>query len=241
MGGSSGTSVVGLFHPSMETHCILSRTAPHFSSPSKTAPQTYESDFSLLLHLTIHLYPSKSPLSIDSDNKHQMPLNEHKRFSIAPVKAQDVRRLVDIEFHAFENERVNQVLSYRDYKKPAHFERTVETYETALNVDTFASRRNEQRIQHQEDAAVETRPPNPRVTFKKVVDIETNEIISFAKFEIKAYSKDELRTPTDSGHDGEPRMNRDWFALNDRLRREYIGRTMHCCKLSLCGWQLSHI
>ena len=168
-----------------------------------------------------------------------MPLNEQKQFLIAPIKAQDIRRLVDIEFHAFENERVNQVLSYRDYKKPAHFERTVEAYETALNSETFASWSNEKQGQHQEDTAVELRTSKPKVVFRKVVDVETNEIISFAKFEIKTYCEEELCSPVDCGHEHEPKLNRGWFALNERLRREYVGQAAHCCKFHYCWRQLS--
>ena len=137
-----------------------------------------------------------------------------RSFITTPAKVQDIRRLVDIEFSAFENEQINQVLSFRDYKKPAHFERSVEMYRRAMNVD----------------AAPESLLSKSRVSFKKVVDTEAMELVSFAKVEMKSYSVEELQTPLDSGHEDEPRMNRDWFALNERLRREYIGLEEHCCK-----------
>lgn len=66
--------------------------------------------------------------------------------------------------------------------------------------------------------------------FRKVVDVETDVIVSWAKTEIKTYSEDELASPADSGSEGESEMNRDWFALNEKTRREYMGKKRHCCK-----------
>lgn len=135
---------------------------------------------------------------------------------VTPAKLKDVRRLVDIEFHAFENERVNQVLSYRDYKKPPHFERSVKIYQADLIRESNAVQSKGER--------------RSRLGFKKIVNTETNEIISFTKYEWKKYSREELRSPYDAGHEGESVMNRDWFGLNERLKREYIGRAQHCCE-----------
>ena len=147
----------------------------------------------------------------------------NRRFIVTPAKPRDIRRLVDIEFHAFENERVNQVLSYRDYKKPAHFERSVKIYQAALLKDN-----NGQRLE------------DSNVGFKKIVNTETNEIVSFTKYEFKTYSREELRSPFDSGHEGELLMNRDWFGLNERLRREYIGTSEHCCEPNRLEEQVSY-
>lgn len=157
-----------------------------------------------------------SPLMLDFNSTARMRKARTRPFATTPAKVQDIRRLVDIEFSAFEDEQVNQVLSFRDYKKPAHFERSVEIYRKAMNADISVSERLAQ------SAA-------PRVSFKKVVDTETGEVVSFAKVEMKTYTPDELSTPLDIGHEDEPRMNRDWFALNERLRREYIGPEQHCC------------
>lgn len=128
-----------------------------------------------------------------------------------PGKIQDIRRLVDIEFRAFEDEQVNQVLSFRDYKKPSHFERTVHRYREAMSAEA-------------------TPDGSSEVLFKKAIDISSDEIISFAKVEIKAYTAEELCTPFDRGFEEEPIMNRDWFALNEKLRREYVGSECHCCE-----------
>ena len=151
---------------------------------------------------------------LDYDGRQRARMAQARSFATSPAKVQDIRRFVDIEFSAFENEQVNQVLSFRDYKKPAHFERTVEIYRQAMNVE----------------APSVCWSSSSQVKFKKVVDIECGETVSFAKIERKAYTIDELHTPLDSGHEHEPRMNRDWFALNERLQREYIGLDEHICE-----------
>ena len=76
-----------------------------------------------------------SPLMLDFNSNARMGKARTRSFATTPAKIQDIRRLVDIEFSAFENEQVNQVLSFRDYKKPAHFERSVEIYRRALSTD----------------------------------------------------------------------------------------------------------
>lgn len=172
-----------------------------------------------------------SPLILDYNGVSQKSKTRNRRYTVTSVKFKDVRRLVDIEFHAFENERVNQVLSYRDYKKPAHFERSVKIYQETLLKEDAAIK-----LDHKEDRWGIGMTPNPRfpdshVGFKKIVDTKTNEIISFTKYEMKTYSREELGSPFDIGHEGEPRMNRDWYGLNERLKRQYIGMAEHCCKL----------
>jgi hypothetical protein len=159
-----------------------------------------------------------SPLILDFDGK-SLNRTRNKRFIVTGAKPRDVRRLVDIEFHAFENERVNQVLSYRDYKKPAHFERSVKIYQAEMLKRNVAT-----------NSQQPSRGPGATVGFKKIMNTETNEIISFTKYEMKRYSRAELQSPFDSGHEGESKMNRDWFGLNERLKREYIGLSEHCCK-----------
>lgn len=161
--------------------------------------------------------------------------NKRRVFKVTPAKPNDVRRLVDIEFHAFENERVNQVLSYRDYKKPAHFERTVKIYQSALGGASLArpGQANKRRLS---GSMIKARPTNDTVNFRKVVDMNTQEPVSFTKYEMKTYTTEELDSPADVGHEGESKMNRDWFALNERLRREYIGTQEHCCK-QICSFK----
>ena len=168
-----------------------------------------------------------SPLIIDNGGRFHKATTSRCRFTVASAETQDVRRLVDIEFHAFENERVNQVLSYRDYKKPAHLERSVQMYQDAINDGTSTSKI--QRI----DSRLEIQRPGSRISFNKAIDNETAEIVSFTKFEIKSYSKAQLGMSADAGYEAEPKMQRDWFALNERLRREYVGSARHCCEHSL--------
>ncbi|KAK5171922.1 uncharacterized protein LTR77_003559 [Saxophila tyrrhenica] len=164
-----------------------------------------------------------SPMMLDHTSSDDST-NKRKTFRVTPAKPNDVRRLVDIEFHAFENERVNQVLSYRDYKKPAHFERSVKIYQQALN-SAQSPQANKRRLS---GSMVHAESNSDTVSFRKVVDSKTQELISFTKYEMKQYTEDELASPADIGHEGEPKMNRDWFALNERLRREYIGTQKHC-------------
>ncbi|KAK0274945.1 hypothetical protein LTR35_011367 [Friedmanniomyces endolithicus] len=137
-------------------------------------------------------------------------------YVIERADSEDARRLVDIEFQAFENERANQQLSFRDYTKPEHFERSVELYTTAIS-------------SYPNIGSPLKRPQAySRVSFLKVTDTETSYVVSFAKTEFKQYTLQELQCPADAGHEHEPRMNRDWFALNERLRREYVGLAKHC-------------
>jgi GNAT superfamily N-acetyltransferase len=152
------------------------------------------------------------------------------RFFVSPATTDDVRRLVDIEFHAFENERVNHALSYRDHNNPNHLERTVQLYTTAMQQAKKQQSEAQPETTQRSDSVMETLPSSLTVKFLKVTDIETGEIVSFAKTETKTYGLKELASPADSGHEGEAQMNRDWFAVNERLRREYVGLAKHCCK-----------
>lgn len=152
--------------------------------------------------------------------------DERRQFAIIPAKSNDARRLVDIEFHAFEINQVNQILSYRDYKKVSHFQRSVRMYEAAMAEQGEPRPKGERK---RADSKADGRRAELGVSFSKVVDAHTEEIVSFAKVEMKRYTLDELLSPADIGHEGELKMNRDWFALNERLRREYVGLRDHCC------------
>ncbi|KAF2769946.1 hypothetical protein EJ03DRAFT_343029 [Teratosphaeria nubilosa] len=163
--------------------------------------------------------PPDSPASSSDSTGSQ----HHYMISTATVA--DVRRLVDIEFHAFENERANQQLSFRDQDKPDHLERTVQRYGKVMRDRQAAAKRRRKKPSNR-DSGQTFDHANTR--FLKVTDVDTGDIVSFAKTEIKTYTKDELVSAADSGHEQEPQMNRDWFALNERLRREYMGTRRHC-------------
>lgn len=167
-----------------------------------------------------------SPLIIDQYSLNG-PLPRRKArsasFSVSKAQYQDVPRLVDIEFLAFEEEKTNHILSYRDYDQPAHFERAIRSYQASMaKADYLLRRLKSQRA-----------PRRPRVDitkFRKVVDAESGDIVSWAKTEMKTYTYEELASPADVGHEGEPVMNRDWFALNEQLRRDYMGTQQHLCR-----------
>ncbi|KAI7249741.1 hypothetical protein KC343_g6758 [Hortaea werneckii] len=155
-------------------------------------------------------------------NKSDLP-----QLVISPASTGDVRTLVDIEFHAFENERANQQLSYRDYTKPEHFERAVDAYTMIL------AAQDQVEYLGKNSTAKEALTRNPettadQVSLRKVTNTETGQILSFAKAEIKAYTPSELSSAADTGHEDEPPMNRDWFALNESMRRQYMGLQKHC-------------
>lgn len=167
---------------------------------------------------------------LDYNGVSQKSKARNRRYTVTSVKYKDVRRLVDVEFHAFENERVNQVLSYRDYKKPSHFERSVKIYQEALLKENNAIKLDHKGDRWGIGSTSDSHALSSNVGFKKIINTETNEIISFTKYEMKTYSREELGSPFDSGHEGEPKMNRDWYGLNERLKRQYIGRAEHCCE-----------
>lgn len=174
------------------------------------------------------------PMILDDSSSASSPGSSKSisHLAVSSATVDDTRRLVDIEFHAFENERANQQLSYRDYTKPEHFERTVNIYTDALDTSTHRDRRPKDAGRQRADSRLEHVVPSPAVSFLKVTDTETGETLSFVKIEIKQYTTEDLLQPADIGHEHEPQMNRDWFALNERLRREYVGLAKHCCKRS---------
>ena len=153
--------------------------------------------------------------------------------TVAPATTHDVRRLVDIEFRAFENERTNQQLSYRDNAKPVHFERTVNLYTKALKHTSRCDVLPRAAVRLRVDSDLHHRVD----TFLKVIDTDCGEILSFAKMDVEQYTHEELLQPASLKYEQEPKMNRDWFALNEQVRREYMGQAKHCCKLlSLQPW-----
>ncbi|KAI6912832.1 hypothetical protein KC318_g3346 [Hortaea werneckii] len=155
-------------------------------------------------------------------NKEELP-----QLIISPADTGDVRTLVDIEFHAFENERANQQLSYRDYTKPEHFERAVQAYMMILAAADHVQYLDKESKANQ----ALTKTPETRthqVSLRKVTNTKKEQILSFAKAEIKAYTSSELDSAADVGHENDPQMNRDWFALNESMRRQYMGLIKHC-------------
>ncbi|KXT00698.1 hypothetical protein AC578_8248 [Pseudocercospora eumusae] len=167
-----------------------------------------------------------SPLILDSYSP-SVPSRRKSRprsFKVTSAKYEDIRRLVDIEFFAFENEKTNHILSYRDYNQPGHFERAIRSYQSAMS-KTENHKRRRKSISARKPGS---RPSTDYVRFRKVTDADSGLIISWAKTEVKTYSEEELESPADIGHEDEAPMNRDWFALNERLRREYMGTTKHC-------------
>lgn len=170
-----------------------------------------------------------SPLILDGarDSLSPVPRKRSHHFAISKAQYGDISRLVDIEFLAFEGEKTNHVLSYRDYNQPAHFKRAVQSYQALMSKAENSRRRTK---------TVSSRRANrgasfSQTRFRKVTDTDTSLIVSWAKTEMKTYSEDELASPADGGHEGEAVMNRDWFALNEKLRRDYMGTARHCCKL----------
>lgn len=177
-----------------------------------------------------------SPLILDGarDSLSPVPRKRPHHFTISRAQYEDVSRLVDIEFFAFEDEKTNHVLSYRDHNQPAHFQRAVRLYQAMMSqaeglrkrAKTASSRRAERSVF------------SCQTTFRKVTDTNSGLIVSWAKTEMKAYSEEELASPMDSGHEGEAKMNRDWFALNEKMRRDYMGTARHCCEI-LNAWLIN--
>lgn len=169
-----------------------------------------------------------SPLILDNarDSLSPVPRKRSHHFSISQARYEDVPRLVDIEFFAFENEKTNHVLSYRDYNQPAHFERAVRSYQAIMSKAGNLRCRTKATSPRQADR----QNSSSQTRFRKVTDTDSNLIVSWAKTEMKTYSENELASPADCGHEGEARMNRDWFALNEKMRRDYMGTARHCCE-----------
>ncbi|OTA33835.1 hypothetical protein BTJ68_05744 [Hortaea werneckii EXF-2000] len=169
------------------------------------------------------------PMMLDHPRSAVFPANKRDlpQLVISPASTGDVRTLVDIEFHAFENERANQQLSYRDYTKPEHFERAVDAYTMILGASDHIQY-GEKNSKPNQALTLSSETTTDQVSLRKVTNTETGQILSFAKAEIKAYTPSELDSPADIGHEDDPQMNRDWFALNESMRRSYMGLRKHC-------------
>ncbi|RMY84641.1 hypothetical protein D0864_07505 [Hortaea werneckii] len=171
------------------------------------------------------------PMMLDHPGSAAFPPNKKDlpQLVISPASTDDVRTLVDIEFHAFENERANQQLSYRDYTKPEHFERAVDAYTMILGGPDHIQC-GEKNSKPGQALSLSSETTADQVSLRKVTNTATGQILSFAKAEIKAYTPSELSSAADIGHEDDPQMNRDWFALNESMRRQCMGLQEHCCK-----------
>ncbi|KAM3415767.1 hypothetical protein BST61_g9278 [Cercospora zeina] len=157
-----------------------------------------------------------------------------KNFALAWARLEDVRDIVTVEFDAFKGETTNHILSFRDWTQERDRKRARGLYHDAMQgVEGVRQRMKSAR-------RMERKSNTDIVRFRKVTDTETGLIISFAKSEFKMYTEDELASPADSGHEHEAIMNREWFALNEQLRREYMGTRRHCyisMLATLCAYQ----
>jgi hypothetical protein len=167
-----------------------------------------------------------------------------KPFVAAAAFPDDIPRLVEVEFAAFQDEIVNHVLSYRDSTNPEHTARTIDFYKHCMQhirtstLPEHLFSRTHMRTDSKLDLALNSINDQGDKTiegyrFRKVIDPNTNEIIAFCKTEITTLTPEDHASPLDIGHETEPQMNRDWFALNERLHRQYCGLRQHLCKLLL--------
>lgn len=145
----------------------------------------------------------------------------------------DLPRLVEIEFAAFHHEKVNHHLSYRDAADQAHVRRALRTYRKYMNSLRASSTESApaRRLRAEFKTVSQEMPLGFR--FRKVTMPGSNQIVAFCKSEMMALTGKEIVSPLDSGHEGEPQMNRDWFALNEKLHRQYCGLQKHCCESKL--------
>jgi hypothetical protein len=164
-----------------------------------------------------------------------------KPFVAAAAFPDDIPRLVEVEFAAFQDEIVNHVLSYRDPSNPEHTARTIDFYKHCMQHIRTSSlpehlfTRTHMRSDSKLDLTLTDRGDKTieGYRFRKVIDPKTNEIIAFCKTEITTLTPEDHAGPLDVGHETEPQMNRDWFALNERLHRQYCGLRQHLCTLYL--------
>jgi hypothetical protein len=148
----------------------------------------------------------------------------------------DIPRFVEIEFAAFQHEYINHHLSYRDPSNPEHTARTISFYKQCMqNIRSStspspSSKRHDSKV----DLTLTDEPEHATTTegylFRKVIDPITHEIIAFVKSEITTLTPELHASPLDIGHESEPEMNRAWFALNEKVHRDYCGDRQHVCK-----------
>jgi hypothetical protein len=186
---------------------------------------------------------SNKTLSVDTLSPTDPLIKMNKPFVAAAAFPDDIPRLVEVEFAAFQDETVNHVLSYRDASNPEHTARTIDFYKHCMqHIRTSAMpeqhqqqqlfTRSHMRADSKLDLALSTQK-NVEIEgyrFRKVIDPKTREIIAFCKTEITTLTPEDHASPLDVGHESEPQMNRDWFALNEKLHRSYCGTRQHLCK-----------
>jgi hypothetical protein len=149
----------------------------------------------------------------------------------------DIPRFVEIEFAAFQHEYINHHLSYRDPSNPEHTARTIAFYEHCMqNIRTSTPPSPSKRHDSKVDLTLTADDDTEHATttegyrFRKVIDPITHDIIAFVKSEITTLTPELHATPLDFGHESEPEMNRAWFALNEKVHRDYCGSRQHVCK-----------
>lgn len=164
--------------------------------------------------------------------------NQPKPFMATAGFPEDIPRFVEIEFAAFQHEYINHHLSYRDPSNPSHTARTIDFYKHCMHnirTNTLPSpaKPHDSKVDLTLPAADD--PENATTTtegyrFRKMIDPNTREIIAFVKSEITTLTPEVHASPLDVGHESEPEMNRAWFALNEKVHREYCGSRQHVCK-----------
>lgn len=188
---------------------------------------------------TSHLKHAPETTTTPHSHSHNSP---NMTFVTSAAFPDDIPRFVEIEFAAFQDELANHHLSYRDSTNPDHTRRTIAFYKQCMqhmrtnDLPAQKSARNRSRTDSKLDLTLTSSDSDAAsktqgYRFRKVVDPKTHEIIAFAKSEITALTPEDHASPLDVGHESEPRMNRDWFALNESLHRSYCGLRPHLCKL----------
>jgi len=168
-----------------------------------------------------------------------LPLAKPKKpFMATAGFPDDIPRFVEIEFAAFRKEYINHHLSYRDPSNPLHTARTIDFYKHCMQnirISTLPSpaKPHDSKVDLTLSAEPEQATTTEGYRFRKVVDPDTHEIIAFVKSEITTLTPEMHASPLDIGHESEPEMNRDWFALNEKVHRDYCGSRQHVCKLIL--------
>jgi hypothetical protein len=186
--------------------------------------------------------PQSSKTTAVDSTASSLTKKKNKPFVAAAAFPDDIASLVEVEFAAFQHETVNHVLSYRDASNPEHTARTVDFYKycmqhirtTPLPDPSHHGSAKSLRSDSKVDLATITQdetetPASEGYRFRKVIDPSTREIIAFCKSEITTLTPADHASPLDAGHESEAQMNRDWFALNEKLHRKYCGMRQHLC------------
>lgn len=165
------------------------------------------------------------------------PAKSRRPFVATAAFPDDIPRLVEIEFAAFQDEIVNHQLSYRDGSNPEHITRTENFYRHCMHhirANSLPGGSGHRSKLGRTDSKLDLTDLGDSDTegyrFRKVLDPQTHDIIAFCKSEITTLTPNDHASPLDIGHESEPEMNRAWFALNERLHRSYCGLRQHVCK-----------